>query len=303
VSGSPSASISGSPAASPTPSGSSSPVASSAANLSLLVTGNLAVSNTQLACGGLAVGGQLTGTPTFGQANAPNLSGSAGISSSNINLASLRTQLLASSNELCSLSSTGRLSLNNGIAVFDASASGSSNSTSTSSSTSSLNSTSASVTLFNLTSADLANLTAVRINGTQANGFVIINVIDQSAASSNISTANLTLSGFGTDVGSLNASHLLWNFCNASNIVIDNIMLLGTILAPRSTVNITRAELEGSLIAESLTGNFFNQIPLPFAGNFCPTASASPSPSTSPATSASPATSTSSSPAATPSSI
>jgi choice-of-anchor A domain-containing protein len=295
VSGSPSASISGSPAASPTPSGSSSPAAS-AANLSLLVTGNLTVSNTQLACGGLAVGGQLTGTPTFGQANAPNLSGSAGISSSNLNLASLRTQLLATSNELCSLSATGRLSLNNGIAVFDASASGRSNSTSTSaSSTSSLNSTSASVTLFTLPSADLANLTSVLINGTQTNGIVIINVIDQSAPSSNIAARNLTLSGFGTNVGSLNASHLLWNFCNASNIEIDNILLLGTILAPRSAVNITRAELEGSLIAESLTGNFFNQIPLPFAGNFCPTASASPSPSTS----ASPATS-SSSPAASP---
>jgi choice-of-anchor A domain-containing protein len=288
VSGSPSASISGSPAASPTPSGSASPAAS-AANLSLLVTGNLTVSNTQLACGGLAVGGQLTGTPTFGQANAPNLSGSAGISSSNLNLASLRTQLLATSNELCSLSATGRLSLNNGIAVFDASASGRSNSTSTSS----LNSTSASVTLFTLPSADLANLTSVLINGTQTNGIVIINVIDQSAPSSNIAARNLTLSGFGTNVGSLNASHLLWNFCNASNIEVDNILLLGTILAPRSAVNITRAELEGSLIAESLTGNFFNQIPLPFVGNFCPTASASPSPSTSasPATSSSPAAS------------
>jgi choice-of-anchor A domain-containing protein len=262
--------------------------------LALLVTGNLEITNAQLACGGLAVGGSVSGSPLLSQTNAQNLEGSQALAAANsLDFASLRQRLLADSDELCSLSSTGQLSLNEfGGAVLDASLSSSNVTDSGASSDNSSN-----VAIFNLPSSALANLTSLLINGTSANGFVIINIIDESgsAASSGSDTGtsgttsssnnNLTLSEFSTDAGNLNGTQLLWNFCNASRIDISNILLQGTILAPRASVSVNRAELEGALIAQSLIGNFFNHIPLRYQGVFCPAGSqsASASPSASPA--------------------
>jgi choice-of-anchor A domain-containing protein len=241
----------------------------------------------------------VTGQPSLGQQGATNLSGNQALQTiQTLDLAALRQRLLADSNELCNLAPTGSLSLNQGAAVLDASAQSNATSGGSVSGSSSLNTTSgqSNVTIFNLPSSALADLNSVLINGTSQNGFVIINVIDESSTSGGSSgstggsstsgstggsstsgsatsglnaTAGTTLTRFSTNIGSLNSSNLLWNFCNATRLNIDSILVVGTILAPRASVNITSAEIEGGLFAQSLTGNFFNQIPGKFQGVFC----------------------------------
>lgn len=253
------------------------------------MSGNLEITNSQIACGGLAVGGNVVGSPLLGQPNAANLTGQQALASSGIDFAALRQRLLATSDELCSLPATGQLSVSQfGAAVLDAS--GGANQTSAGANASN-------VAIFNLPSASLVNLTSVLINGTSNETFVIINVIQEANQTgetgggvSGGGSSNLTLSAFGIEAGGLNASHLLWNFCNATNIQINEILLLGSLLAPRARINVDRAEVEGALIAQALTGNFFNHIPQRFQGNFCSTAAgqqpsqagASPSPQASP---------------------
>lgn len=261
------------------------------------MTGNLETTNSQIACGGLAVGGNVVGSPLLGQANAANLTGQQALASSGIDFAALRQRLLATSDELCSLPATGRLSINQfGAAVLDAS--GGANQTSGGASQTSGGANASNVVIFDLPSASLANLTSVLINGTSNSTFVIVNVIQEAnqtgaaggGVSGGSSSSNLTLSAFGIDAGGLNASHLLWNFCNATNIQINDILLLGSLLSPRARINVDRAEIEGAIIAQALTGNFINNIPQRFQGNFCSTAAgqqpsqagASPSPQASP---------------------
>jgi choice-of-anchor A domain-containing protein len=282
------------------------------------VSGNLEITNSQIACGGLAVGGNVVGSPLLGQPNAANLTGQQALASSGIDFAALRQRLLATSDELCSLPATGRLSINQfGAAVLDASGganqtSGGANQTSAGANQTSAGANASNVVIFNLPSASLANLTSVLINGTSNSTFVIINVIQEAnqtgAAGGGVSgggvsgggvsgggvsggsSSNLTLSAFSINAGGLNASHLLWNFCNATNIQINDMLLLGSLLAPRARINVDRAEIEGAIIAQALTGNFVNNIPQRFQGNFCSTAAgqqpsqtgASPSPQASP---------------------
>jgi choice-of-anchor A domain-containing protein len=75
-----------------------------------------------------------------------------------------------------------------------------------------------------------------------AGSTVIINVTGPQPA------IGFTLTITGTDSG-----HVLWNFPQATSLVMKNIEMLGTVLAPAATVTFSNGGMSGQLISASLT--------------------------------------------------
>jgi choice-of-anchor A domain-containing protein len=262
------------------PSASSSPAASpssssSLASISLLVTGDLTSSFSQLACGGVALNGSYSGQLFLAQSSAANLTGLAASSDVlSFDFSYLGTDLASINSDLCGLTATNNFSIDiYGNMLLDASSS------------SSPSSSSSNVAIFDVPASAFSSLNSIILNGTSSNPFVIINVVSSSSFSSAPSSSNLTLSMISMNIGSFNSSRLLWNFCNATGININNMLMMGTLFAPRAAVSFTNAELEGGLIASSLTGSFFNEVSNLYVGYYCPSPSPSASPSASPSVS------------------
>jgi choice-of-anchor A domain-containing protein len=244
------------------------------------VTGNLNSTNSRVAC------------------DQTSLQAGANVTSS-IDFEEVRSQLLNTSRDLCVLPDTGiQANLSEGGAL-----------------SLTLSANASELSVINLNATDLATLRFLRINASSSDNttrrFVVINILgstttDLSANTTGIATGTTTtanatssanatvgaeellLRGFGMSLEGLNSSQLLWNFCNATNINVQFLRLMGSVLAPEARLRLSNAGHEGSIVARSLEASFTSQNPAPFEGFFCPSASASPSPSASPATSPSP---------------
>jgi choice-of-anchor A domain-containing protein len=238
------------------------------------VTGNLNTTNSRVAC------------------DQSSLQAGANVTSS-IDFESVRSQLLNTSRDLCGLPDTGiQANMSEAGAL---------------SLTLSANATELSV--INLNATDLATLRFLGINasssGNTTRRFVVINILGSTTTNlsanttgiATTTTANATssanatagpeellLRGFGMSLEGLNSSQLLWNFCNATNINVQFLRLMGSVLAPEARLRLSNAGHEGSIAVRSLEASFTSQNPAPFEGFFCPSASPSPSPSASPAT-------------------
>ncbi|WP_165226854.1 choice-of-anchor A family protein [Aquisphaera insulae] len=97
--------------------------------------------------------------------------------------------------------------------------------------------------VFNVLGSEMSGASEFHVNG-KAGSTVIINV------DGNVS--NWT-GGFFLD-GGITSSHILWNFVNATSVNINGIGIDGTVLATKASVTFNSGQLNGSLIADSLTG-------------------------------------------------
>jgi choice-of-anchor A domain-containing protein len=85
----------------------------------------------------------------------------------------------------------------------------------------------------------------VRVAG-QAGSTVIVNVTGDSASFQNMQVALQ---------GGITASHILWNFVDATSLRLSGVGWAGTILAPHAAVAFDNGQLNGALIASTLKGN------------------------------------------------
>lgn len=99
--------------------------------------------------------------------------------------------------------------------------------------------------VYNVSAYDLSHANSFKIQG-QDSSTVIVNVLGASAGFQN--------AGFSL-AGGITSSHVLWNFVDASALTISGVGVDGTILAPLAAVNFSNGQINGSLIAATLSGS------------------------------------------------
>ena len=106
--------------------------------------------------------------------------------------------------------------------------------------------------IFLISSNDISNTHTLTING-PSTASVIVNVSGTSA----------TLSNFGIFfTGGITRDHVIFNFKDATSLTLGNISIEGTILAPHADVSFPSGQLNGQLVAHSMSGaGQFNNTP------------------------------------------
>lgn len=98
---------------------------------------------------------------------------------------------------------------------------------------------------FNVTASELAAAMHAGLNITApAGSTVVVNVTGDAAQ----------MVSFGISLSGVDKQHVLFNFHDATTLLLDQIGVLGTILAPRADVNFAGGAIDGTLIANNLTG-------------------------------------------------
>jgi choice-of-anchor A domain-containing protein len=105
------------------------------------------------------------------------------------------------------------------------------------------------------TSLDVFNLTGAQLAGAQSQGLAF-DVPSSATVVVNIDGTVDTFSSFGIALNGLSETHILYNFTQATSLTINNIQIEGTILAPYATVHFNGGQINGSIIANSLTSDF-----------------------------------------------
>lgn len=126
------------------------------------------------------------------------------------------------------------------------------------------------------------------VNGTQlANATGLdFNVTDNSTIYINVSGKTINLSNFEMFLKTTGANRVLFNFYEATKIDITAINVRGSVLAPYAAVTFNNAVINGTLVAQSLTGD--GQSNLDYFNGCEPKSKPSPFPSPSPLVSPSP---------------
>jgi len=104
-----------------------------------------------------------------------------------------------------------------------------------------LNTNSSGLSVFNIAATNVNNFS---LTSTAANAIVLINV---SGTSANFQNMGFSFSG-------IDASHVLFNFVDATSITINGVGFLGSVLAPKADVAFNNGNFAGTLIAKSLSG-------------------------------------------------
>lgn len=107
-----------------------------------------------------------------------------------------------------------------------------------------LSGTDAALNVFNLAGDVLAKASSFTIDAPSAST-VIVNIDGDADSMKNL--------GFTLKNG-IDASQILYNFWQASSLSVTNIGVEGTVLAPLAAMNFNNGKLNGSLIADSLSG-------------------------------------------------
>jgi choice-of-anchor A domain-containing protein len=116
--------------------------------------------------------------------------------------------------------------------------------------------------VFDIAGADTGSVGLFNLD-IPTNAYALINVIGSSASFMNI----------GFDVGSTSASHILFNFSDATSLSLGGIGFEGSILAPHADVSFDNGHLDGQLVARSMSGTGqINEV----APDFSPFASRTP---------------------------
>jgi choice-of-anchor A domain-containing protein len=99
--------------------------------------------------------------------------------------------------------------------------------------------------VYNVSATDLAAANTFNVEGVST-ATVIINVLGSVASFQN---------GGVSLVGGITSAHVLWNFLNATTLTISGIGVNGTVLAPKAAVTFNNGQINGSLIAATLSGS------------------------------------------------
>ena len=78
---------------------------------------------------------------------------------------------------------------------------------------------------------------------------------------------SLAAMGFNLAVG-IGFSDILWNVAQVATVILTEIQLPGTLLAPNSLVDFTNASIDGSLYAHDLIGNGESHVVIPEPGTW-----------------------------------
>lgn len=105
------------------------------------------------------------------------------------------------------------------------------------------NTTPGDVAVFDITASQLAGRSEVLLQAL-ANQMVVINVHG----------TDVTFPNFGFQFGSTNKQEVLWNFVDATSLKLDG-SFVGSILAPLADVKLAWGNIDGTIIAKSLTGS------------------------------------------------
>ncbi|OKH38631.1 hypothetical protein NIES2119_08515 [[Phormidium ambiguum] IAM M-71] len=102
---------------------------------------------------------------------------------------------------------------------------------------------SSSLNIFNLSGADLSKTNYFELNATNSSTVVV-----------NVSGKDVSMKNFGFNLMNTNRQKVLYNFYEATSLDISGIGIEGSILAPLANVNFNNGQINGNLIAGSLTG-------------------------------------------------
>ncbi|HLO48896.1 MAG TPA: choice-of-anchor A family protein, partial [Kamptonema sp.] len=92
----------------------------------------------------------------------------------------------------------------------------------------------------------------------------------------NVTGNSISLQNFGMQFSGVDKKNVVFNFVNATSLTTTNFSFQGSVLAPQASYKFNNGNLEGTLIAASVsgTGEFHNY---PFSGNLPSTSPSSPS--------------------------
>jgi choice-of-anchor A domain-containing protein len=182
----------------------------------LIVGGNLQFTNGQVFNGNVVYGG--TGTfSSFGHPNGTIRQGSV------INFGSAETQLDSLSDQYAAMTANGSVQSSYGTITLTGTKTG--------------------VNVFKLTATQLSSA-----------GNLIIKAPAGSSVIVNVSGANAHMQYMGMTVQGTTSDHVLLNFNQATNLTLAGIAVLGSVLAPRATVDFSNGNLTGTLVAGSWSG-------------------------------------------------
>ncbi len=71
----------------------------------------------------------------------------------------------------------------------------------------------------------------------------------------NVSGTNETLENFGITLDGVNSQEVLWNYSQATSLSINGFQVDGSLLAPNAAVNFSNGQIDGTLVADSVTGS------------------------------------------------
>jgi len=203
------------------------------------ISGNLAVNgNVSFGNGGGSIGGtvDIVGTysgPSYLLQNAVPPS----VTPLPFSFAAVKTQLQSESTYLASLAPTGTTTMNFSQVML--SATGPQNG----------------FYVFNVTGAQLAAGSGLSITAPSGSTVVV-----------NVDGTTDSFQNMGISLNGVDNQHVLYNFHQATNLTLNGIGIEGTILAPWANVNFINGQINGSLIAQSLTGGGESHLHL-FQGN------------------------------------
>jgi choice-of-anchor A domain-containing protein len=98
--------------------------------------------------------------------------------------------------------------------------------------------------VFDLDGAKLSSTNSLQINA-KAGATVVVN----------ITGTNITLKDFGIQLNGVSKQNVLYNFVNATNLTSTGFSFQGTVLAPFAHYQFDNGNLEGTLIAASVSGS------------------------------------------------
>jgi choice-of-anchor A domain-containing protein len=101
----------------------------------------------------------------------------------------------------------------------------------------------ASLNVFNISGANLAQATRLTINA-PARSTVLINVDGTS----------VSLRNFGIRITGTSREKVLYNFAQATSLTLNGLGVEGSILAPRAALTATNGQINGNVIAASFSG-------------------------------------------------
>jgi len=107
-----------------------------------------------------------------------------------------------------------------------------------------MNGSDSSLNVFYVGAAALGAANGVQIHA-PANATVVINVTGTPAS----------MAYMGITVGGTDREHVVWNFCDATQLTLQGIQVEGSVLAPYTDVTFNNGQINGMLITDDLTGN------------------------------------------------
>ncbi|HEY9650264.1 MAG TPA: choice-of-anchor A family protein [Coleofasciculaceae cyanobacterium] len=206
----------------------------------LIVGGKLTYNSGQVFNGNAVYGGTEEIDPQVGFPNGSHYQGTP------IDFTVAKQQLFNLSTSLGNLTPTGTTSFQYGQIALNGAGSG--------------------LNVFNVSGTQLSTANSLSINA-DANATVVVNITGE----------EINFGNLGISLNGVNKQKVLYNFVDATKLSSSGVTILGSVLAANAAYEFNNGNLEGTLIAGSLTGNgeFHNHV---FQGDIPPDREPSPVP-------------------------